>query len=104
MPTINLPYGVTKQIHVVGKNATNTSEEPVTGLSVFVNAALASAVTISTTADPNVYNVLNHSTTSNAAGTISANGTNSINAAVSGSTNIQLQAPDPAVTIEITEL
>ncbi len=106
MPTINLPYGTQnqKQIRVVGENAGNTSERPVTNLSVFVNASLASSVTISPTGDPNVFTILNHNSSSNASGTLSATGMNEINGSISGSTPIQLVAADPATTILISEL
>ncbi len=101
MPTIILPYGVTKQIRVVGKNAANTQERPITNLAV---TSSSSSVSVTPTVDPNVFNVTDNSTTLTTTGTLNATGKNELNANVNGSTPMQLQPPDPATTIEITEL
>lgn len=99
--TIILPYGVTKQIHLAGKNAANTSERPITN--VTLTESLGSFVTVAATGDPLVWNVTNVNSSQSLSGTLNATAKNELNATIFGSVAIQMQPADPAVNIDITE-
>lgn len=97
---VNLPFGVTKQIRVAGKNASNTAERPITNIT-FGSGGLA---TITPTGDPQVFNITNPSTTGSASGFISWSAKNELNQTITGQTPITQIPADPATTIESTEL
>lgn len=98
---VNLPYGVTKQIRIAGKNAANTSERPITNITF---GASFGTVTITPTGDPQIFSVVNTNQTANTMGTINWTAKNELNQTINGTTPITLIAADPAVTIESTEL